>query len=71
MLEQNLYLEIDLYKEKALSKDLRFKLEIKESSRQMFLSGEWDATSTLLEYENLIEKKFKDLPYLKFNFNSL
>ena len=33
----------------------------------MFLSGEWDATSTLLENENLIEKKFNDLPYSKFN----
>ena len=33
----------------------------------MFLSGEWDATSTLLENENLIANKYKDLPYLKFN----
>jgi len=33
----------------------------------MFLSGEWDATSTLLENKNLIENKFNDLPYLKFN----
>ena len=33
----------------------------------MFLSGEWDATSTLLENENLIEKKINDLPYLKFS----
>ena len=33
----------------------------------MFLSGEWDATSTLLENKNLIEKKINDLPYIKFN----
>ena len=33
----------------------------------MFLSGEWDATSTLLENENLIENKFEQLPYIKFN----
>jgi len=33
----------------------------------MFLSGEWDATSTLLENENLIENKFTKLPYIKFN----
>jgi len=62
-----LCLEIDLKNSLAKSKDLNFDLEIKESSRKMFLSGEWDATSTLLENENLIENKFNDLPYLKFN----
>ena len=35
----------------------------------MFLTGEWDATSTLLANEKLIEKKLKNLPYLKFNTN--
>ena len=64
---QFLFLEIDLKKSLAKSKDLNFNLEIKESSRKMFLSGEWDATSTLLENENLIENKFNQLPYLKFN----
>ena len=62
-----LFLEIDLKNSKAKSKDLNFNLEIKESSRKMFLSGEWDATSTLLKNKNLIENKFNDLPYLKFN----
>ena len=33
----------------------------------MFLTGEWDATSTLLDNENLIENKFNQLPYIKFN----
>ena len=42
-------------------------LEIKNSSKQMFLSGEWDATSTLLANTNYIEKKFDELPYTKFN----
>ena len=42
-------------------------LEIKDSSKQMFLSGEWDATSTLLANINFIEKKFDELPYTKFN----
>jgi len=51
----------------AKSKDLNLNLEIKESSRKMFLSGEWDATSTLLDNENLIENKFNQLPYIKFN----
>ena len=65
------FLEIDLKKSLAKSKDFNFNLEIKESSRKMFLSGEWDATSTLLENENLIENKFTQLPYIKFNTNLL
>ena len=66
-----LFLEIDLKNSSAESKDLNFNLEIKESSRKMFMSGEWDATSTLLENENLIENKFTQLPYIKFNTNLL
>ena len=64
---KSLFLKIDLKNSSAKSEDLNFKLEIKESSKKMFLSGEWDATSTLLENKNLIENKFNDLPYLKFN----
>ena len=63
---KSLFLEIELKSSLAKSKDLNFDLEIKESSRKMFLSGEWDATSTLLENDNLIEDKLKNLPYLKF-----
>ena len=66
---QFLFLEIDLKNSLAKSKYLNFNLEIKESSKKMFLSGEWDATSTLLENENLIENKFNQLPYIKFNTN--
>ena len=62
-----LFLEIDLNHSSAKSKDFNFNLEIKETSKNMFLSGEWDATSTLLENEILIKDKFNDLPYLKFN----
>ena len=65
-----LFLEIDLNNSLAKSKNLNFNLEIKESSRKMFLTGEWDATSTLLENKNLIENKFYDLPYLGFNAES-
>ena len=68
---QSLFLEIDLKNSSAQTKDLNFNLEIKESSRKMFLSGEWDATYTLLENENLIENKFSQLPYIKFNTNLL
>ena len=67
--KESLFLEIDLKKSLAKSKDLNFNLEIKETSKKMFLSGEWDATSTLLENENLIENKFSQLPYIKFNTN--
>ena len=71
--KQSLFLEIDLKNSFAKSKNLNLNLnlDIKESSRKMFLSGEWDATSTLLENENLIEKKFNDLPYIKFNAHLL
>ena len=65
------FLEIDLKKSLAKSKDLNLNLEIKESSRKMFISGAWDVTSTLLENENLIENKFTQLPYIKFNTNLL
>ncbi len=66
-----LFLEIDLKKSLAKAKDLSLNIEIKESSRKMFLSGEWDATSTLLDNKNLIENKLNQLPYIKFNTNFL
>ena len=65
--EHNLFLEIDIAKSKVKSDVLTVNLGIKESAKNMFLSGEWDATSTLLENTNLIDKKMNDLPYLKFN----
>ena len=68
---KSLFLEIELKSSLAKSKDLNFNLEIKKSSRKMFLSGEWDATCALLENENLIENKFNQLPYIKFNTNLL
>ena len=64
---KNLFFEINLLKSTASSKDLKFNLDIKETSRKMFLSGEWDTTSKLIENNDLIEKKLNDLPYLKFN----
>ena len=64
-----LFLEIDLFESTAKSEDLKFNLEIKETSKNMFLSGEWDATSKLLENKDLIENKLNNLPYIKFNAN--
>ena len=66
-----LFFEIDVEDSSAKSVDLNFNLDIKESSRKMFLSGEWDATSTLLDNKNLIDNKFNQLPYIKFNSNFL
>ena len=64
---KSLFLEIDLKKSSAKSKDFKLNLEIKDSSKKMFLSGEWDATSTLLENSSLVERKFQDLPYIKYS----
>ena len=66
---KNLFFEIDLLQSTASSKDLKFNLGIKETSRKMFLSGEWDTTSKLIENIDLIENKLNDLPYIKFNSN--
>jgi len=65
--EYNSLLEIDINKSILITKSFSLNLEIKDSSRKMFLSGEWDATSTLLENIELIEKKMENLPYIKFN----
>ena len=62
-----LFLEIDLRNSYASSKNFNFDLVMKDSSKKMFLSGEWDATSTLLKNTDLIEKKFIELPYIEFN----
>ena len=64
---KNLFFEIDVKNSSLKLKDLDFDLYIKESSKKMFLSGEWDATSTLLENSYLVEKKLRDLPYIKFS----
>ena len=66
-ISKSLFLEIDLKNSSAKSADLNFNLEIKESTKKMFLTGEWDATTTLLENSSLVDKKFKELPYIKFS----
>ena len=66
---KNLFLEIDICKSIATANDFKLNLEIKETSKKMFLTGEWDATSKLLENKDLIEEKLNDLPYIKFNSN--
>ena len=65
--ENDTLFEIDINQSTLISESLKINLEIKQSSRNMFLTGEWDATSTLLENINQIEKKINDLPYTRFN----
>ena len=65
--KEGLVLDIDISEAEAKATDSKFKLEIKSSSRKMFLSGEWDATSTLLKNIVLIEEKIEQLPYVKLN----
>ena len=67
--KKDLFFKIDLSKSIAHSKDLKFNLGIKETSRKMFLSGEWDTTSKLIDNIDLIKNKLNDLPYIKFNSN--
>ena len=66
---KELFFKIDFLKSTASSKDLNFNLGIKETSRKMFLSGEWDTTSILIDNNDLIKNKLNDLPYIKFNSN--
>ena len=67
MSEKGLIFDIDISKAEARTSESKFKLEIKSSSKNMFLSGEWDATSTLLNNSDLIEEKIKQLPYVQLN----
>ena len=64
---KDLFFEIDIRTSSVKSEKFNINLQIKESSKKMFLSGEWDATSTLLANNLLIENKYKNLPYLNFN----
>ena len=63
----NLFFDIDIKNVIAIEGATKHKLELKESSKNMFLSGEWDATSTLLSNLKLIENKLKNLPYITLN----
>ena len=63
----NLFFEIDIKNVIAIEGSTKHNLEIKESSKNMFLTGEWDATSTLLSNIKLIESKIDELPYINLN----
>ena len=63
--------EIDIAQSKAFSSKLNVDLLIKESSKKMFISGNWDATSILLNNNSLIDSKINDLPYVNFNTKNL
>ena len=68
-ISKSLFLEIDMKNSLAKSEDLNFNLDIKESAKKMFLSGKWDATAILLENSFLAERKFRELPYIRFGTN--
>ena len=63
----DLFFEIDIKNVIAKEGSKQHNLELKESSKKMFLSGEWDATSTLLKNIKLIESKMNNLPYINLN----
>ena len=63
----NLFLEIDIKNVIATEGSTKHKLKLKESSKNMFLTGQWDATSTLLSNFELIESKMENLPYINYN----
>ena len=65
--QDNCLFEININESTLKYGSVKLNLEIKNSSKQMFLSGKWDATATLLENINLIEKKINELPYAQFN----
>ena len=65
--QETLFFEIDIKNIIAFERSIEHHLELKESSKNMFLSGEWDATSTLLNNIELIEKKINELPYINLN----
>ena len=64
---EKLFFEIDIKNVVAIEGSIKHKLELKESSKNMFLSGEWDATSTLLNNIKLIERMMNKLPYINLN----
>lgn len=45
---------------------LSFPVEVKESSRRMFLEGTWDSTATLLAARDSVRKTAEKIPYLKW-----
>jgi len=65
--KETLFFEIDIKNIIAFEKSIAHHLELKESSKNMFLSGEWDATSTLLNNIELIERKINELPYINLD----
>ena len=62
----DLFFEINIQKALAKNSEFTLSLNLKESSRQMFLNGEWDATTTLLNNIELIKEKIEQLPYVNF-----
>ena len=56
-------LSIDLPKRQVSCAGLTVALEMPESGRQALISGEWDATSLLLQHYEDVERVTRTLPY--------
>ncbi len=57
-------LSINIQLQKILTNDQSWNIEIGNESREMLLSGEWDATSKLISQTNKINITMENLPYL-------
>ncbi|WP_269622330.1 3-isopropylmalate dehydratase small subunit [Prochlorococcus marinus] len=61
---RDMEVELNLQNEQLISKKNSWPLNIEKSSLDMFLSGNWDGTSTLIKSQDLIKSKSKSIPYL-------
>lgn len=56
--------ELDIKAQRISSSSRKIDLRIDEGSAEMFKTGRWDATSTLIAQDLLINETIKKLPYL-------
>ena len=59
-------LQVDLEKMTVTAGDLTIAVEMGEGSRQMFLSGTWDACGQLVAEAKAIQKTARTLPYVNW-----
>ena len=62
--DSKLIWEFNLQELLIKSNKATFKLQMEDVDRKMLLSGKWDATSQLLQEEEIIRKTIQKLPYL-------
>ena len=62
--DPNMELQVDLDRMTVTADDLTISVEMGEGSRQMFLSGTWDACGQLVAQSEAIRKTASALPYI-------